>query len=225
MNMKFTDVVKNILSTAPGPMTPQDIRKQAKSRYPDFYGTPAHHRCVEKGYYKNIDDALLAQIYTVIGTNNGFECDRTTRPMKVSLSGSDDQNRRWRTVSGKSDRHRRLTGKKVDYGYKVTDILLNAAKYHHAYYQAETFRGPSLYFHERALATRQDPSAVTHLEYVYSTLASWGMHRMGRGGSKMQRFDVFSQSVQILQCKIAEAQTFDLQKMSEREWEILSEIF
>jgi hypothetical protein len=206
-------------------MTPQDIRDQLKLKHPDFYGTPAHHRCVEKGHYKDIDHALLAQIYTLTGTGNSFQRDRTTRPMKVSLSDPNNQHKRSRTVSEKSDHHRHLTGRKVDYDHKIKDILLNAEKYHRAYYQAETFRGPSLYFHERALATRHDPTAVTHLEYVYATLASWGMHRMGRGGSKMQRFDVFSQSVQILKCKIAEAKTFDLQAMSEPKWEVLKEIF
>jgi hypothetical protein len=68
---------------------------------------------------------------------------------------------------------------------KVADILANAERYHLAYYQADTFRGPSLYFHHRALQTRNSEDFLAHLEYVYATLASWGMHRMGRGGSKM----------------------------------------
>ena len=93
------------------------------------------------------------------------------------------------------------------------------------YYQAETFRGPSLYFHQRALQTRQPASAVTHIEYVYATLASWGMHRMGRGGSKMQRFDTFSRSVDSLKDKIAEAQQFIPQNMSPEKWGVLKEIF
>jgi hypothetical protein len=117
------------------------------------------------------------------------------------------------------------SGRKVKYDEKIKEILSNADKYHGAYYKAETFRGPSLYFHERALATRHDPAALTHLEYVYATLASWGMHRMGRGGSKMQSFEVLSQSVQSLKSRISEAQTFDFREMSEIKWSILKEIF
>ena len=77
------------------------------------------------------------------------------------------------------------------YQDKARDLIVNADRYHDAYYRAATFRGPSLYFHQRALATRESPSSLPHLEYVYATLASWGMHRMGKGGSKMQPFTLF----------------------------------
>ena len=68
------------------------------------------------------------------------------------------------------------------------------------------FGGPSLYFHQRALATRGAPTSREHLEYVYATLAAWGMHRMGRGGSKMVEFDVFRASVEPLGDAIRQAQ-------------------
>jgi hypothetical protein len=71
------------------------------------------------------------------------------------------------------------------YQEEVRDILANVERYHRAYYEAETFRGPSLYFHHRALETRQSPGDLAYLEYVYAALASWGMHRMGKGGSKI----------------------------------------
>ncbi|MDQ3666537.1 MAG: hypothetical protein M3410_08150 [Acidobacteriota bacterium] len=70
------------------------------------------------------------------------------------------------------------------YQERVADILTNAERYHSAYYQAETFRGPSLYFHQRALETRESADFSLHIEYVYATLASWGMHRMGKRGSE-----------------------------------------
>ena len=116
-------------------------------------------------------------------------------------------------------------GRKVKYEEKVSKILANSEKYHDAYYNAETFRGPSLYFHQRALATRHPPVSFTHLEYVYATLASWGMHRMGRGGSKMQSFDTFSQSIAPLNDRIAEAQSFDFHEMDHIKWAVLKEIF
>ena len=46
------------------------------------------------------------------------------------------------------------------YHDRVADILANAERYHSAYYQAETFRGPSLYFHQRALQTRESPNCL-----------------------------------------------------------------
>ncbi len=111
------------------------------------------------------------------------------------------------------------------YQDKVRDLLANADRYHQAYDKAETFRGPSLYFHHRALQTRQSPDALPHLEYVYATLASWGMHRMGKGGSKMQRFDIFRRSVVRLKDRIPEAQGFVPRKMGAEQWALLKEIF
>lgn len=111
------------------------------------------------------------------------------------------------------------------YQDKVTDILANADRYHQAYCKAETFRGPSLYFHRRALQTRQSPGALAHLEYVYATLASWGMHRMGKGGSKMESFDTFRRSVDPLKDKISEAQKLAPRKMNGEGWTLLKDIF
>lgn len=84
------------------------------------------------------------------------------------------------------------------YQDKVTDIMANADRYHQAYYEAETFHGPSLFFHHRALQMPHPPGTLKHLEYVYAALASWGMHRMGRGGSTMQNFDTFRRSIECL---------------------------
>ncbi len=108
---------------------------------------------------------------------------------------------------------------------KVADILENAERYHSAYYLNVPFRGPSLYFHQRSINTRKSEDFDTHLEYVYATLASWGMHRMGRGGSKMESFEVFRQSILKLRVRIVEAQAFELRDIRERHWSLISEIF
>ena len=108
---------------------------------------------------------------------------------------------------------------------KVRDLLDNAGKYHAAYYRSETFSGPSLYFHQRALSTRRSPASVPHLENVYATLAAWGMHRMGTRGSKMRPFDTFRASIEPLRDKITRAQTLAPQAMDEVAWDSLKEIF
>jgi hypothetical protein len=112
-----------------------------------------------------------------------------------------------------------------NYREKARDIIANADVYHAAYYKAETFSGPSLYFHRRALSTRFPPGDKIHLEYIYATLASWGMHRMGKGGSKMQDFSVFSRSIGLLLPKIAEVQQYDLREMKDDNWAVIKEIF
>ena len=69
--MSFTDSVKEIVAAASEPITPQEIHEQIKKNYPQYYGTTSHIRNVEKGHYKNLDHALLAKIYTLVGKNHG----------------------------------------------------------------------------------------------------------------------------------------------------------
>lgn len=63
------------------------------------------------------------------------------------------------------------------------------------------FSGPSLYFHERALAYRRQHSSAASLladdqflEYVYAVLPAWGMHRMGKQAAKVVDFDEMAAS-------------------------------
>lgn len=113
----------------------------------------------------------------------------------------------------------------LQYKAKIADVVGNAHKYHKAYYLAETFRGPSLYFHQRSLATRQSLDFRLHAEYIYATLASWGMHRMGRRGSKMRSFDEFWGSLAPMKKLILEAKRIDYRRIRASEWGLLERIF
>jgi hypothetical protein len=108
---------------------------------------------------------------------------------------------------------------------RVGELLANADAWHEAFARAETFGGPSLYLHRRALDTRHSPASLQHLEYVYATLASWGMHRMGAGGSKVRTFDAFRDSVGPLAEKILSAQDFEPGQMDEPAWATMKAIF
>ncbi len=221
--MKFVDAIKEILTSAARPMTPQEIREVIKKEHPEFYGTRSHIANVEKGHYQSFDHALLAQIYIVVGESDKFICDKRVKPMKVSLQVKD-------AVKPSSIRYPILRNvpkikSQTEYNEKIIDLLNCADQYHLAYYRSETFGGPSLYFHLRALDTRNDPCSTSHLEYVYATLASWGMHRMGPGGSKMQAFRKFQESILTLGPRIAEAQKFNYNELDEQKWSILKGIF
>ena len=83
--MTFSETIRQILLSASEPMTPQEIRELIKEQYPHFYGTESHLNNVQRGNYKNIDHALLAQIYSIVRTSESFFCDKKTKPMKISL--------------------------------------------------------------------------------------------------------------------------------------------
>src|ERR1019366_36884 len=69
---------------------------------------------------------------------------------------------------------------------------------HAAYHAVQVFGGPSLYFHGRALAMAKDADCDKFAESVYALLTAWGMHRMGRGGSKMVDYGEFYDSLKSL---------------------------
>lgn len=107
---------------------------------------------------------------------------------------------------------------------KTEDVLLNAGLYHKKYYSSEMFSGPSLYFHQRALAV-QDENWIGKIEMIYAVLASWGMHRMGAKGSKMQRFDVFKDSVAAVRIDIDNLLNRVPDELSSRDWDAIERVF
>ena len=224
--MNFTDTVRKILASADKPMTPREIGDCIKSDHPEFYGTQTHIRNVNKGHYKDINHALLAQIYLTSKSARDFYCDRSSRPMKVSLRMKTDGDQIETPEQVRETTTQIIyTQKKPTYLSRVQIILQNADKYHQAYYREENFGNPCLYFHQRALETRQSPILVEHLEYIYATLVAWGMHRLGRGGPKMKGFEEFSNSIIQVEEEIIKAQKYDYRDMNIEKWSVLEKIF
>ncbi|MDE1825021.1 MAG: hypothetical protein KGH61_04915 [Candidatus Micrarchaeota archaeon] len=64
------------------------------------------------------------------------------------------------------------------------------------------FGGPSKYFYSKIIGCHENNSLKELLdddkfyEYIYATLISWGMHRMGKRGAKMRDFCPFRESIQ-----------------------------
>lgn len=72
-------------------MTPQQLRDFIKVTYPQFYGTENHRRNVEKGHYKDLDHALLAQIYVSSRNSGHIVADRTCKPILLTVTAGDGQ--------------------------------------------------------------------------------------------------------------------------------------
>lgn len=96
-----------------------------------------------------------------------------------------------RSVRG-SDRTRR----------NVEGLVADFAGCVRAFEVSGTFSGPSVYFHEWAIARRRMHSSARDLladdlfvEYVYATLTAWGMHRLGPQAAKMCGLGEFAASL------------------------------
>ncbi len=74
---------------------------------------------------------------------------------------------------------------------KSTRIINFRCIYHKKFYK-NNYSGPSLYFHLKSIREKDFDRKI---EYIYATLVSWGMHRMGKGGAKMVDFRKFRKSI------------------------------
>lgn len=108
--IKFIDLIRSILSERPEGATPQQIRDKIKNDHPDWYGTEAHQRNVDKGHYKDLDHALLAEIYISTRQASDIYADRSTRPMTLTLESSlpalDDEGVELAELINSEDLHR-----------------------------------------------------------------------------------------------------------------------
>jgi hypothetical protein len=105
------------------------------------------------------------------------------------------------------------------------ELLQTLDEAHAAYYQAALFGGPSLYFHVRALEAGKEGNFSQFSESVYALLAAWGMHRMGRGGSKMRAFEEFRASLKPLWTTVLSLQQATYNDLDETAWQDLSKVF
>lgn len=113
----------------------------------------------------------------------------------------------------------------VDLAPKVTQVLLNAEQYHQQYYAVTTFGGPSLHFHRRALGLEGKISSADRNELIYGVLASWGMHRMGKGGSKMMPYEVFRTNLEAAAARVDRAVQINPAVIKNEDWRLLESIF
>jgi hypothetical protein len=111
------------------------------------------------------------------------------------------------------------------YESKVREILTNLDRFHDNYYARATFHGPSLHFHKRVLETGGGPDFERHLEYVYAALVSWGMHRMGRGGSKMGEFETFRDNLLPMRETVSVLRQRQLGNLSQADWDMVERLF
>ena len=78
------------------------------------------------------------------------------------------------------------------------DLLENWKRYYEKSKEVyNKFGGPSVYFHLECIKECRGGIFLgnKHLELIYATLVSWGMHRMGNTNSQMVNFNTFTESI------------------------------
>jgi hypothetical protein len=121
----------------------------------------------------------------------------------------------------------------------VEELITGFAGYVERFERSNAFAGPSLYFHERAIAWRQRHATVAELmaderffEYVYAVLPAWGMHRMGNQSAKVGEFAVMVDSFRsaaprieaLWDRRITEIPDIDADAITEGVWDVIASL-
>jgi len=124
------------------------------------------------------------------------------------------------------DEFKKLSSKKLTVEDRIGELCNNFESYLIEFDRANPFTGPSIYFHLKTLERLRTIGASEALEdtcffeYLYATLASWGMHRMGPQGAKLVEFTDFMKTLQSQKEKILNLQGLKLTHL--KEWEFNS---
>ncbi len=119
----------------------------------------------------------------------------------------------------------RQTARKVEImKERVNNLNENFEHYIGVFDDAEKFSGPSLYFHFRTLERARDLGSLEavlndelFLEYLYATLASWGLHRMGKTSTKLVDFRVLRECISSCSPDLIELGKYELLNISENQ--------
>jgi hypothetical protein len=133
---------------------------------------------------------------------------------------------------------KKLSTKRLTVEDRVDELCNNFESYLVEFDRVSPFTGPSIYFHLKTLERLRSEGTLKALEdscyfeYLYATLASWGMHRMGPKGAKLVEFTDFMKTLQSQKEKILDLQGLKLTHLEEEElqnamsklWNILSNL-
>ena len=121
----------------------------------------------------------------------------------------------------------------------VDELISDFGRFADALDESRQYPGPGVYFHVKAImARRSHASAVDALaddqffDYLYATLVSWGLHRMGPGYTKLVDIRSLKSSFRQQRGRIAQIDMLRMEEVGYDEvndvatsvWEILREL-
>jgi hypothetical protein len=139
-----------------------------------------------------------------------------------------------------SARQRRTLQERVDERRPILESLIkDFSRCVRRFDPSRQFGGPSVYFHLMTIeALSRHPTAVDALgddaffDYLYATLASWGLHRMGPGNTKLDDIAELKASFRAQASSIERVQEFQIERLdpssvaevARKAWEIMASL-
>jgi hypothetical protein len=113
---------------------------------------------------------------------------------------------------------------------RIKELISDIPHWLNSYDEASKFSGPSLYFHLRTINCLREcksPEKALNTEeffdWLYATLVSWGMHRMGKGFTKLRELSEIKSSVRSQESEIKKLGKLRLIYINEEELNLLME--
>jgi hypothetical protein len=121
----------------------------------------------------------------------------------------------------------------------LESLLGDFSRFVRRFAASQQFVGPSIYFHVKTIETlARYPTAVealgddTFFDYLYATLASWGLHRMGPGNAKLGDLDDLKASFRAQAPRIERLQQLRIERLDAGEvhdvadtaWKIMADL-
>ena len=122
---------------------------------------------------------------------------------------------------------------------RVKKLIEQFDKFVEVFDQRNLFSGPSVYFHKKTLEIRQQYKTACEtlrddlfFDYLYATLTAWGLHRMGRGATKLTEIEELKMSFRKQEKQIRALQSFDIDRIPDDKidsvvselWDVLSNL-
>jgi hypothetical protein len=153
-------------------------------------------------------------IFYRIGTDQIRRYEPHKDPPAIYIGGSDRKKPRLEPKMIKEIAEKRLSDLIEDF-YVYLNYFLSNMK----------FSGPSVYFHKKVINKVRAIDEYEKIfsddlffDYLYATLSSWGMHRMGNKTAKMSNFEDFRQSILDNKEELVKLSSYKLQQLTDAEY-------
>ncbi len=143
------------------------------------------------------------------------------------------------SVGVQMTRHWSLTDRISERRSQMDKLITDFGSFVDAFDKSRTYTGPGIYFHVNAMAARRTHTSVADamtddrfMDYMYATLTSWGLHRMGPGYTKLADIRDLKSSLQrqvgpierLARVRLEEVSEDQVDDLAASVWGILQEL-
>lgn len=225
-------MIEEVRNELPSTFAPRDIILKVNAKYPEILDQTirAHVIALSPNHPSSKHHTQRRKMFYYLG-NGRF------RNLDAAYQENLRVERQYPQPTLRPSKMRQDTNSRMQ--QRVESLSSRFTYYINRFDEQQRFSGPSWYFHFRTL-DRLNKHQKFHevfddslfFEYLYATLTSWGMHRMGPGGAKLVEFQTFTDSIRdnrkeieaLHDIRLADLSNRDTQSLATDIWNILDNL-